>query len=73
MTKYELPKGVIDRYFSNARRVTNIAVTMAADYLTKDLIGVFEIKRDFYLSLGYNDYANGVQDCIDHLKDFLKT
>lgn len=73
MTKYALPKDVMDHYFADARRVTNIAVTMAADYITKDLIGAFEIKRDFFLSLGYNDYANGVQDCIDHLKDFLKT
>jgi hypothetical protein len=73
MTEYELPKETMDRYFADSRRVTNIAVTMAADQLTKDLIGVFERKHLLFLTMEQYEKADGVKHCINHLKDFMKT
>lgn len=73
MTKYELPKDTMDRYFADCRRMVNITVTMTADQLTKDLIEVFERKRRVFLEMEQDAKARGIKVCIDHLKAFLET
>ena len=72
MTKYELPKEKMDKYFADARRVTNIVVTMTADQLTKDLIEIFERKHRLFLEMEQDAKARGIKVCIDHLKAFLE-
>jgi hypothetical protein len=73
MTKYALPKETMDRYFADSRRVTNIAVAMAADQLTKDLINAFEIKRTYWYDMHCDAKVSGIDECIAHLKAFLET
>jgi hypothetical protein len=72
MTKYEPPEDLLE-IFKEFKDVVRVASPMIAEELTKDLIWVFEQRAQFYTLCGRLDYAQGVQDCIDHLKDFLKT
>jgi hypothetical protein len=72
MTKYE-PSEELLEIFTGFRDVVRVASPMIAEELTKDLIGVFEQRAQFFTLCGRLDYVQGVQDCIDHLKDFLKT
>lgn len=73
MTKYELPEELMVRYFNDTRKIARVAAIVTAEALTKDLIEVFEQRAKFFTLCERLDYAQGVQDCIDHLKDFLET
>jgi len=46
---------------------------MTADALTKDLIQVIEIKREYWNQLGERDRVAAYDDMLSHLKEFLET
>jgi len=73
MTKYELPPEVTTRYFNDCRNIARVATTMTADALTKDLIQVIEIKREYWNQLGERDRVAAYDDMLSHLKEFLET
>lgn len=68
MTKYELPKEELAQ-FADFQEIAKLAATATADALTKDLIAVFEQRAQFFTLCERWDYAQGVQDCIDHLSN----
>jgi hypothetical protein len=72
MTKYEPAPETIE-LFKEFSDVVRVASPMIATDLVKDLIGVFEQRAQFFTLCERWDYVQGVQDCIDHLKEFLKT
>jgi hypothetical protein len=73
MTKYELPEELMARYFNDTRKIARVAALVTAEELTKDLISAFEIKRAYWYAMRDDGKVAGIDDCIDHLKAFLKT
>lgn len=72
MTKYDLPEEIAVRYI-DCKRIANQLSHEIAHHVALDLMKAFKVKYGYHKAMGNDAQAEGVWECVQHLKEFLNT
>jgi hypothetical protein len=72
MTKYDLPDEIASRYI-DCSRIANQLSNEIAEHVTLDLMKALKVKYSYHIQMGNGERAEGIWECVEHLKEFRAT